>query len=47
MARRIYPEGVSEKLMKVAHVELLDNLLKFEIASSVWYFYKFMEKGAP
>ena len=29
IARSIFPEGVSQKVIKVAHVELLDNLLKF------------------
>ena len=29
MARNIFPEGVSEKPIQVAHVELFDDLLKF------------------
>ena len=41
-----WKKGVSEKHIKVAHVEFFWNLLKFQIASSLWYFYKNYGKGS-
>ena len=46
IVRSIYPEGVSNKLIKVAHLELFYDLLKFEIASSVRYSLQIYGKGS-